>query len=694
MPRRAALSAADRMALLGLPLTPEGLIQHYTLSDADLDVVRKHRGDHNRLGFAVQFCYLRHPGCALPPDGIPPSRLLDFLGPQIDVDPRVWERYAGRAQTRREHLVELQHYLDLTSFGHSQYRSILNHVALLAEETDRGLVLANRLVERLRAERIIVPPLEVIERLCAEALSQGERRVFEILTQRLSVLSRRRLDRLISRSRTRHSQLAWLREPPPAPKAKHVLVHLNRLDLIRDLQLPADLAQGTHPGRLLKLAREGGQMTAQHLRDLEDNRRYATLAALLLDIQRTIIDDLVHMHDRIVGDLFSLARHNHADQFQQSGKAINDKVRLYSRVGRALIKAKEDGRDPFSAIEEILPWEAFSESVAEAEKLAQPEAFDFLPLVGEGYGKLRRYTPALLDALALHAAPAARDVLAAVEVLRETNRRQARTIPQDAPTSFVRKRWVDLVHTPDGLDRRFYEICALAEVKNAIRSGDIWVEGSRQYRDFQEYLLPTARYRDLRDRQELGLAVETQCDRFLEARLALLERQLAAVEPLAQQGELPGVSITETGLKVSPLIKAVPDEAEELTRQAYGLLPRVRITDVLLEVDSWTDFSRHFTHLKSGESVRDRSLLLTVVLADAINLGLTKMADACPGVSYPKLSWLQAWHIRDETYTAALAELVNAQFRQPFAAWWGAGTTSSSDGRTSAQVGAATCGAW
>jgi TnpA family transposase len=42
---------------------------------------------------------------------------------------------------------------------------------------------------------------------------------------------------------------------------------------------------------------------------------------------------------------------------------------------------------------------------------------------------------------------------------------------------------------------------------------------------------------------------------------------------------------------------------------------------------------------------------------------------------------LQAWHIRDETYGAALADLVNAQFRHPFAEHWGDGTTSSSDGQ-------------
>jgi TnpA family transposase len=57
------------------------------------------------------------------------------------------------------------------------------------------------------------------------------------------------------------------------------------------------------------------------------------------------------------------------------------------------------------------------------------------------------------------------------------------------------------------------------------------------------------------------------------------------------------------------------------------------------------------------------------------------MAESCPGITYTKLTWLQAWHIRDETYSAGLAELVNAQFRQPFAAWWGEGITSSSDGQ-------------
>jgi TnpA family transposase len=134
-------------------------------------------------------------------------------------------------------------------------------------------------------------------------------------------------------------------------------------------------------------------------------------------------------------------------------------------------------------------------------------------------------------------------------------------------------------------------------------------------------------------------------------------------------------------LKVTPLDASVPVDAQALIDRAALMLPHVKITELLMEVDSWTGFRRHFTHRKSGAETRDTRLLLRTILADAINLGLTKMAESCPGTTYAKLSWLQGWHIRDETYSIALAELVNAQFREPLAERWGDGTTSSSDGQ-------------
>ena len=199
--------------------------------------------------------------------------------------------------------------------------------------------------------------------------------------------------------------------------------------------------------------------------------------------------------------------------------------------------------------------------------------------------------------------------------------------------------------------------------------------------DFEEYLVGRERFAGLREAQALPVAIDVDSERYLQGRLALLKDKLHQVDQLAGQGELPDAEITRELLKVSPLKKSVPEEAERLEDEAFAIMPHLKITELLLEVDQWTDFTRHFTHLRSGDSVTDRSMLLTVILADAINLGLAKMAEACPGATFHKLDTLRAWHVRDETYSKALAEIVNYQHRLPFASHWGAGTTSSSDGQ-------------
>ena len=60
---------------------------------------------------------------------------------------------------------------------------------------------------------------------------------------------------------------------------------------------------------------------------------------------------------------------------------------------------------------------------------------------------------------------------------------------------------------------------------------------------------------------------------------------------------------------------------------------------------------------------------------------LMKMADACPGLTFDRLSWTADWHIREETYSKALAEIINVHHKLPFARHWGDGSTSSSDGQ-------------
>ncbi len=499
MPRRSILSAAERESLLALPDTDDELIRHYTFSDADLSLIRQRRGDANRLGVAVQLCLLRFPGQGLLPDAAVPMPFLQLIGRQLRLDPACWPQYAEREETRREHLLELRAYLGMEPFGLAHYRQTVHVTTELALQTDKGIVLANSVLDSLRYRHIILPTLDVIERICAEAITRANRRIYDALAAPLSDVHRHRLDDLLKRrDNGKPTWLAWLRQSPAKPNSRHMLEHIERLKAWQALDLPSGIERLVHQNRLLKIAREGGQMTPADLAKFEPQRRCATLVALAIEGMATVTDEIIDLHDRILGKLFNDARKKHQQQFQASGKAINAKVRLFGRIGQALLDAKQSGSDPFAAIEAVMSWNAFAANVTEAQKLAQPDDFDFLPRIGDSYATLRRYAPKFLDVLKLRAAPAAKNVLDAIEVLRGMNSDNARKVPADAPTDFIKPRWQKLVITDAGIDRRYYELCVLSEMKNALRSGDIWVQGSRQFKDFEDYLVPPAKFTSLK----------------------------------------------------------------------------------------------------------------------------------------------------------------------------------------------------
>ncbi|ECJ7682495.1 TPA: DUF4158 domain-containing protein, partial [Shigella sonnei] len=156
MPRRLILSATERDTLLALPESQDDLIRYYTFNDSDLSLIRQRRGDANRLGFAVQLCLLRYPGYALGTDSELPEPVILWVAKQVQAEPASWAKYGERDVTRREHAQELRTYLQLAPFGLSDFRALVRELTELAQQTDKGLLLAGQALESLRQKRRIL----------------------------------------------------------------------------------------------------------------------------------------------------------------------------------------------------------------------------------------------------------------------------------------------------------------------------------------------------------------------------------------------------------------------------------------------------------------------------------------------------------------------------------------------------------
>ena len=75
----------------------------------------------------------------------------------------------------------------------------------------------------------------------------------------------------------------------------------------------------------------------------------------------------------------------------------------------------------------------------------------------------------------------------------------------------------------------------------------------------------------------------------------------------------------------------------------------MRITALLHEVCRRTGFSAAFTSARTGEPCDSENALLAAILADAANLGPTRMAAAGPGVTRDQLIWIDDADIRPES---------------------------------------------
>jgi hypothetical protein len=128
------------------------------------------------------------------------------------------------------------------------------------------------------------------------------------------------------------------------------------------------------------------------------------------------------------------------------------------------------------------------------------------------------------------------------------------------------------------------------------------------------------------------------------------------------------------------------DEAPSLIalrEQVDALLPRIDLTDAILEIHGYTGFADDFTHISQNNARVDNLALsiCAVLAAEACNIGIEPLVNPeNPALTYARLAWVQQNYIRAETLTRANARLVDAQARIPLAQAFGGGEVASADG--------------
>ena len=682
MKKHEILSPQSRAALFDPPTDPAAIVRRYTFSPEDLALIRQRRRAANRIGFAIQLAYFRHPGRIMRVDEAPPEDMLTFIAGQIDAHPGDFRDYAGRAQTRREHIAELQISLNVRLSRSHDVRPLLSVAMSEAVGTDRGVTIVAAMVGYLREHYILLPSPWELERLALAARALARKRAHRNLVEGLSPQTIAGLEAmLVVTDDEDRTPLAWLRDWPEAPRQRNLVALVERLQAVRKLGVGADREKRIHRARYAAIARELAILVPRDISRFDTARRLATLAVFAREMEAILTDAALAMFDKMLGAVFRRADRAYKDNVVDRARTLDASARALLGMAKAMLAAKAKNEDQVAAVERALGWERLKILVSEAEAVVAETRPDNLGEVVERYASVRRMSPIILGAFAFRSWRDNDPLLAALDLVRELHAIGAKKLPPHPPTSFLRPVWRKVVKTEVGIDRRAYEVAVMMALRERLQSGDVWVEGSRAFRAFDDFLLPRDAFENRRKIGEFGLAVADRFEDWRDEKTKRLETRLREVDALAAAGELPEASLTEDGLSISPIRKNENEAADAVIRRLYAMLPRLRVTELFAEIHGWTGFADSFAHLRTGAPPDDARALMTTVLADATNLGLTRMARSSGTFSHSRLLWVAEWHVRDETYQAALACLVDAIHAHPFSRIWGDGDTSSSDGQ-------------
>jgi TnpA family transposase len=624
---------------------------------------------------------------------------VGFVARQLRVDPGVLAGYGVRPQTRTDHVNQVRVTWGSRSTTANDLDDVRDWLANEALAQDRPIVLSHMARERFYQLRLVRPGLTVIERsLVAAAHDDAREETARRVAPLLSAERRRQLDGLLEvDTGLGAARATWSRHLPVQASPRVFNDEMDKLAFLRDLGAGEWDLSALPAERVAVLARWAQEASNQALAQSSEERRYPALLAFGAERLAGVIDGLVDLFDKLLAGTNAKARRRLGEYRQSVAVAANDKVVLLAEIARVLLEPDLDDESRLGALFEAVPKDRLAAALAECDRIARPADGSHVDLLGDHYSRLRQCVPRWMDVLSFCSHREDDELLEGMDLLRELNRTGRLEVPSGAPLTFVPKAWSPFVLSEeDKISRRSWELALLWRLRERLRSGDVWVTGSRRYADPETYLLDRTTWAGLRD--EYCRAVEQP--RAGDERVAQLgsdlDDELGPFATMLGRGEGP-VRLDGDRLVVGrDLGDDLPASVGQLRHLVLKVFPKVvELTEVLVAVDAACGFSEHLLHAVGTNSRSPAMLthLYAALLAQATNLGPEAMARAS-GLSYDQIAHATGWYLRDETLTAAIDAVINHHHHLPAARLWGDGTFSSSDGqRFPVQVKALNAGA-
>ena len=596
------LSNRQRYQPISLPQTPsdEELVKDWTLSECDRQEVKKYRKQY-RLSVAIQICAVRLYGRFLNQIHDLSPHIVNYLGQQLELPPYLNVQLPEREATYLEHRQNVLQYLGFRRFGEVEQQQL---EIWLGQKTLLG-ILPDALFQQaegyLLDHRILLPGPSVLERIVIHICADAHNQLFESIFQRLPPELRNAIDQLLLVPEgEQRSYFFRLKEYPPAATISSIQSYLDRYQTIANVGVDEVEIPTLSPGFIGYLFLQAKRYSATDLKRFTDHKRYALMICFLLETRKILLDHLVTMHDQYLLDVARKCKNTYEKKHRALRKRQKKAIDTMLDTTHLLLEWPEDSLLSKADFLKQVDEDKLRRSIDDLHTFKRLEERGYGDLLLARYPSLRKYFSDFLH-LPFVAKQGNEPMMDAIDIVRKLDVGELKQMPPKLATNFVpRELWRALTDKTGAINRNAWEMGLAFAIKDALRSGDLYLPQSKQHVSFWDLTLDNAHWQEVKTTAFDELRQPPKS----EVKTVLWRQFQEATETAKKQFHYDDFAQIKDGQLILKRIDkiALPPVVTALQKVIDARLPVIRIEQLLMEVDQLTQFSRHFTPVQGHQS--------------------------------------------------------------------------------------------
>lgn len=618
------LTDKEKKELFLLKTVKKDIADNFTLTSKEIKYIEKFKKSYLKLGYALQYLLLKNFGRQL--DNNIPLPILSYVGEQLKIQEYDLEGYLNNNVTRKRYFIEIYNILEFSRFKmNNQIEKIAENIAFSSSNT---LEFAFLFLNELKKMKIIAPRISTIEDILLKVWIKVEKNIYEKILQQFK--DKKRLKILLENNSNSESTFSRLKNTSVNISSNGTKELLSNIRFIDEINCNCDLSFLSEAKILYFLTEIQKSDKFRIQRFADENKKYAYLAMFLYFRRQHFVDMVIEVTSNYAHKILKRSRKK-----TQKHNAVN--FQNYRNNSNRLKNILKD----IIEIDEFDEFKKYKNSLLPLKKEldSQEDEMEDIDFILRSHHSFN-YTNDLLECINFDTNTKPELVKLLNSFTTYKNRKRL-----EININFFSSQWQRYIKKYN-YSKKIIEIALLYTIRDNIRSGDIFVRKSSKYNSFDHYLIDP---------------IEINND----------DESIKFLDEIKKSFHLPK--------KLDFNFEIDKDEKSFFSDKIYSYFPKISMTEIIYEVNSWTNFLDSFKESSQQDVTEKQKSIVATLLANEHNIGFSKMAVSS-SIDEGILRRTNEYYFNHTTLSKAQISLVNYQHSLNIAKNWGDGGRSSSDG--------------